>query len=250
MSRQWILIISAILGFVNIAEAGRPLSTNDAGTLDKGRWELELAAEYLHESECRHWNVPAALTYGLVDRMEVGIGFGGQFEDHDLTGGQTSFEESLSDITIGFKWHILDRNTAYFDHALAGQIKIPVAANSKGMGSGEFDYDLTWISSRPINDQFDFLFNIGLTWFGHGDEEVSNVLHYGAAITWQLTERLQPVVEILVETPIEGGKSSAGALVGLRYQITEDVMLDFGMGVRVAGDWPDWITTVGMTWGL
>ena len=32
------------------------------------------------------------------------------------------------------------------------------------------------------------------------------------------------------------------------YQLQESLMLDPAMGTKVAGDWPDWTATVGLTW--
>lgn len=251
MKTAWALGVAALLVCVSMAMAGRPLSTNDAEPLGKGEWELELAIAHVNEPDCRHVDVPVALIYGLIPRLEVAVGFGGQFEEKENGGGRTAFEESLSDLTLGFKWLVLDRDKVFFDHALAGGIKIPVADDAEGLGSGQFDYDLTWIISRPINDRADFLFNIGYTWFGdRDDEDFSNLLHYGPAITYQLTDKFQPVAEILFETPVDGGKTSVGANVGVRYALTESVTLDAACGCGLAGDWPDWTATVGMTWGF
>lgn len=240
-----------VLFFSSVAMAGRPLHTSDADPVEPKHFEFKAAVEYLAEDDCRHFDFPLELNYGLVPRLEVGIGFGGQFEDRDGEDGQTVQEEGLADIALAFKWRILDEKTAIFSQALQGEVKLPVADDDAQLGTGAIDYDLTWVATRQITDQLSVLFNIGYTWVGENDEEdFSDVVHYSAAATFKLTEMLEPVAEVLFETPTQDGRTSSAVNAGLRLHISESLMLDIGASTRLAGDWPWWTATAGMTWAF
>jgi hypothetical protein len=126
-----------------------------------------------------------------------------------------------------------------------------VADDDAQLGTGAIDYDLTWVATRQITDQLSVLFNIGYTWVGENDEEdFSDVVHYSAAATFKLTEMLEPVAEVLFETPTQDGRTSSAVNAGLRLHISESLMLDIGASTRLAGDWPWWTATAGMTWAF
>jgi hypothetical protein len=213
--------------------------------VEVGKVQIETGVGYVSEDSMNHFDVPLNLSLGVVPGVEAGIGFGGQFQDHDED-GETAFEEGLSDLTLGVKWKVLEQQTAFFDQAISGSIKLPTADRDKGLGSGKVDYDLTYIATRQLNDEIAALFNVGYTWLG--DDDDSDVVHYGPALTYQLTPTIQPVAEVLLETPVDGGRTSVGINGGLRYELMETLVLDAAIGTHLAGDWPDWTATVGLTW--
>jgi len=247
MKKRFAWAAMAMISGVSAAFAGRPLTIDDAEPVEPGKFELEAGLGYVKEDDCKHFDVPLALTYGVLLRLEAGIGFGGQFEDRKEDGDETAFEEGLSDLTLGVKCKLFDQDKAFFDQALAAGIKLPTANEDRDLGSGEIDYDLTYILTRQLDEKTTLLFNVGYTWLG-GEE--GDVLHYGPAITYQLTPTFQPVAELLLETPVDGGKTSLGANVGCRYQLQEALTLDAAVGTRVAGDWPDFTAAVGLTWAF
>ena len=73
--------VVGVVSMASIALAGRPLAIDDADPVDPGQFEFEAGAAYEHDSDCKHWDFPFGLTYGLVPSVEVGAGFGGQFEE-------------------------------------------------------------------------------------------------------------------------------------------------------------------------
>jgi len=238
------IVAAGVLGCASFAMAGRPLVTNDAEPLEEQKFQLEAGVAYVKEDSCKHFDAPLALTYGVMPAVEAGIGFGGQFEQRHAESGDTSYEEGLSDLTLGFKWKVLEQDKAFFDQAISGAVKLPSADEDEDLGSGNVDYDLTYIMTRQLGDHTTALLNVGYTWLG-GD---SDVFHYSTALVYQLTDTLQPVGELLFETPVDGGKTSVGLSGGLRYQLLESLMLDAAVGTRLAGDWPDCTATVGFTW--
>jgi hypothetical protein len=252
MTARPLLQLVSVLAICSVALAGRPLATDDAAPLDCGALPVEAGLGYRQDSECRHWDIPLSLTYGLLPRLEVGVGFGGQFEDRDRhEHNETIVEEALSDLSVGFKWKLFDQEKAILDQAIAASVKVPTATHSDGLGTGRFDYDVTYIMTRQIGETCCALLNVGYTWVGdRADEDFSDNFHYGPALTWQATPKMQGVAEIVFSTPAEGGKTSAGANVGVIYQLTESLAMDAAIGTKVAADWPDFTAALGLTWAI
>lgn len=244
--------LAAISGFNSLLFAGRPLDTNDAFPVDRGTFELEAAGLYVKDAGNRHFEVPLALTYGLIDRVEVGIGFGGQLEERkEITGGVDT-ESGIGDLVLGAKVLINEQAGFIPANAIAGEVKFPTADEDKGLGSGEFDYDLTWIASFQLNDACALHLNVGYSWMGNTDDEVfCDVLHYSAALAYALTDQFEPVIEVLAETPIEEcGPTVVGISTGFSYALTDSIALDAAIGTRLVNDWPDLTATAGVTWSF
>jgi hypothetical protein len=246
MRKLWAYAVVGLTGWSSVLWAGRPLVTNDAEPVEFGKLQLEAGVDYCGDSACDHFDAPLTLTYGVARRVEVGIGLGGQYESRKTDGGGTDCESGWSDLSLCAKWKLLDQEKAFFDQAIAAAVKIPTADHDRGLGSGKVDYDLTYVLTRELNEQTSVLFNVGYTLVGEHDD--SDVLHYGPAITYQLTPRLCPVAEVLFETPVDGGETSIGTNAGLRYQLGESLTLDAAVGTRITGDWPHWTATLGLTW--
>ncbi|MCC6580773.1 MAG: transporter [Phycisphaeraceae bacterium] len=242
---------TAMLGAMLLAMpvwAGRPLETDDSDPVEQGHFEVEAGFAYERDGHDNHYEAPMGLTFGLLPRMEIGVGFGGVMEQRESDSRNV---ESFSDIELGGKLKLLDQDTAWFDQAVAASVNLPLADDEDDLGSGYVDYDVSWIAQRTLGEKTALLFNLGYTWVGEDDaDEDTDVLHYGPAVTYDLTDKLQPVAELLFETPVEGGKTAAGFNVGVRYMLTDAVTLDAAIGGHVAGDWPDLLVTTGLTWGF
>lgn len=237
-----------------VALAGRPLETNDAGAVDTGVFELEGAVGYVHDSGSDEWEVPLALTYGLVPNIEIGIGLGYGSERTEHEDGSRDWDSSWTDFEIGGKWQFLSQDKAFIDQGISICAALPVDDEDRHINDGDIDYDITWIGVRQINEKWAVLVNVGYTFVGNSGksdeayEGASDVIHYSIGTTYQWTDTLQPVAEILFETPVEGGPTDAGANVGLRWQAREDLMIDFAVGTHLNGQWPDLTATTGFTW--
>ena len=62
--------------------------------------------------------------------------------------------------------------------SIAGTVKLPTADEGRGLGTGEVDYDLTWILTLPILPKWSAHVNVGYTWIGSGDDpDLGDLLH-------------------------------------------------------------------------
>ncbi|HVT89259.1 MAG TPA: transporter [Tepidisphaeraceae bacterium] len=230
---------------VSSARAGRPLIIDDAEPLDLHHFQFEAGIALLKDADCDHFDFPLTLSYGILPGVQACIGFGGQFEDRHGDDDQSSFVQSCSDLTLGIKWKILEQDKAFFDQAILAGVKIPTASRHNDMGSGKVDFDLTYVATRQLTEKTSILFNVGYTWMG--DRQESDILHYGPALTYQLTDTLQPVLELVFQTPIDGGPTAAGIDGGIRWQFSDSLMFDAAIGTKVQGDWPELTATMGFT---
>jgi len=235
------------------AFGGRPLNIDDADPVDRGTFEFEAGALYEHDSHCKHWDSPFGLTYGVLPGVEAGVGFGGQLERRtefhdDRSTGHSSHEYGFGDLAIGAKWQVVEACPLGARHALAPAVKLPTADEDRGLGSGEADYDLSWIGSRALGEKAGVHLNLGYSWVGGPDEDV---LHYGMALDYQLTDAVQWVGEVFAENELAGGAEIVVQCnTGLRWNLAEGLTLDLAGGAKLNGDAPDFTMTGGLTWAF
>jgi hypothetical protein len=231
--------------------AGRPLTVDDADPVGPGEVEIEAGVAYQGVPECRHWDYPVGAAVGLFPGVEAGLGFGGQFEQRKDVLGEPGSEgdhstHGVGDLMAGAKWQFIPECPLGARHALAPSVKFPTAAEDKGLGSGEMDYDLTWIMSRSLGEKAGLHLNAGYSWIG-GPE--SDVLHGGLAGDLKLTDSVQWVGEAYVEKATDSGAEiSAMVGMGIRWILGDAVTLDAAAGTKLSGDdAPDFIGTAGVT---
>jgi hypothetical protein len=245
--------VAAVLIFTGGAVlAGRPLAIDDADPAEQGQFEFELGTAYEHDPACNAWEFPFGLTAGILPGVEAEVGFGGVVEE--LTElGERDHESGLGDLTAGTKWQFLPEGAWLPAQALAAAVKFPTANDDKGLGSGETDYDLTWIASKKIGDKTGVHVNAGYTWVGEPDgEDVGDVAHYGLALDYQLTEAVQWVGEVFAEKELQGGTQTVVQYnSGFRWSAAESLTLDAAAGSRLRGEEaPDFSATLGLTWAF
>ncbi len=256
MRKRWIAGV-VMLGSMAVAGAcfaARPLTIDDADTLDVRRFKLEGGAAYSDDGDCNHWDFPVGMGYGLVEDVEVGVGFGGQFEERNelLDDGSTddSSNSGLGDLVVGAKWRFMKACPLGARHAILPSIKFPTADEDKGLGSGETDYDLMWIASRAFGESVGAHVNAGYSWIGKpDDEDADDVVHYGVALDCQLVDALQWVGEVFAEKELNDDANTVVQYnTGFRWSPVDDLTVDIAGGSRFSDEGPDFTATVGLTW--
>jgi hypothetical protein len=247
------VVVTGTLIMSGFAVAGRPLTIDDADPVDPGQCEFETGAAYEHASDCKHWDFPFGLTYGLVPSVEVGVGFGGQFEERTellaASGEEACFpEHGVGDLVVGAKWQFIQSCPMGSRQAFVPSVKFPTSDEHKDLGSGETDYDLTWIASRSIGEEAGVHVNVGYSWIGGPDDDV---LHYGLAMDYQLSDTVQWVGEVFAERETSSGADTVVQYnTGVRWTPVESVTLDLAGGSNITGDAPDFTATAGLTWAF
>jgi hypothetical protein len=249
-----IQVLAAFLVFAGgTVMAGRPLTIDDADPVEQGQFEFEAGGSYAHDSELTAWELPLGLTAGILPNVEAGFALGGLHERRAAAGTPIDRESGLSDLSVGAKWQFLKETEWLPAQALSAGVKFPTADDDKGLGSGETDYDLTWIASKKLGEKTGVHVNAGYTWIGEPDgEDVGDVFHYGMALDYQLTEAVQWVGEVFAEKELQGGTQTlVQCNTGFRYSASESLTLDLAVGTGLHGDdTPDITATAGLTWAF
>ncbi len=255
MSRIWLRWgLAGLLEWGSgIARAGRPLTVDDADPADTGVVEVEAGAAVEDEPGYTHTDLPFGLAYGLAPGWEAGLGFGGQFEERTELLAASGEEEcvrehGVGDLVVGAKWQFIESCPLGARHALAGSVKFPTADEEKCLGSGETDYDLTWIASRLIGERAGVHLNLGYSRLGGPDDDV---LHYGLALDYPLVDTVQWVGEVVTEQELSSGADTVTQYnIGFRWYPIASLTLDIAGGSKLAGDAPDFTATAGLTWAF
>lgn len=206
-SRPLPLLLAALFfsGASNIAQAGRPLTVDDAGTDDAKTGHVEAWLD--KQGNTDNWNV--APTYAPVAGLEISIPFAQQ---RSKLSGST---EITKQIGLGLKW-VPFQNEAVWS---AG-VSATVLRNTAPDAVFEHITVLNSIFSYSFSDAFALHLNVGLQ--KNGAEK--------ANITWGIAlERGIGNVTAHIES-FGAAKSKPTTQIGLRYAISRTVQIDGTIG--------------------
>lgn len=228
------------------AFAARPLETDDAGTVDPGFVEVELGAAFESDPSAEAWETAIGIKTGVIPGLDVGLGFGWQ---RLREGGVT--ETGVTDLELGAKWNFLSETNGFPAMSITAAVKLPTADENKGLGSGETDWDVTFVLSKALTERCCAHMNAGYGFIGSPDgEDVGDVLHGSAALEFQVSEAFCVVCEILAERERENGaQTELIGNAGMRWVISDALAFDTAAGTSLkGGDAPDVYATAGLTW--
>lgn len=249
------ILVAAVTLTASGTFAARPSIVDDADPLEFKDFKIEGGGWYEKDSGCKHWDFPFGVGTGVIPSVELGAGFGGQFEERteidEENGGEcTTSENGIGDLVVAAKWQFLKEMTWVPRQAIVPAVKLPTSDKDKGLGSGKTDYDLTWIASKAFTETIGAHINVGYSWLGEpADEDVGDILHYGLALDYKILDPLQWVGEVYAEDELRRGVNTVVMFnTGLRYCILDSLVADAAAGSRIAGDAPDFTATAGLTW--
>jgi hypothetical protein len=244
--------VLSVLAWAGSAWAGRPLTVDDADPAGAGVVEAEAGASFERDGDDTYTGLPAGLTYGVIECLEVGVGWGWQQVRSEDESGHVERIDGAQDVGLGAKWQYLGEGSVMPRQALALAANLPAADEDKGLGSGEVDYDVTWIASKTLGERVGLHLNVGYTWVGDPDgEAVGDVLHYGLAADVHLTDSVHWVVEAFAEDERDSDADSVWmGNTGLCLAASDAITLDVAAGTRLAGEAPDLTVTAGLTWAF
>jgi len=248
MKRRLVLVVLmvSVMQFLCLrnAIAGRPLSTDDAWTVEKGQFQLEtgfdLARQDNHDREI---SPSLTLSYGLLENMDIGVGSSYLFVRPK--GGEN--ENGLGDTEIKLKYRLLGKKIWMPAFAIAGKVKIPTASESRGLGSGKADFGLNAVFTKELSKSFVLHLNLGYSFIGeHGAD---NEMNYSGAAQFILSDKWGLVGEIVGVNNFNGHKRDdpISGLIGTYYLITENIIWDAGIEIGMNKAAPDYRLTTGLT---
>ena len=229
----------------NAVFAGHASSIDWADTEPYRQGELEGDFTYASSPHTNSSGFPLSVTYGLLPRVEVSAGGGGQLEDspEQTVGG-------LSDVNLGLKIQLLDQEKDWATQGFEFGVKLPVANRSRGLGTGRTDYDLTWLVTKSITDRLTGLFNVGYTWIGNpSDDAMHDELHYGIAVDFAATKRLSLNGQLFASTPMGSEQDTGLGIVGMvSWRLSNRYEVHASVARGLCGITSNVTVSVGITW--
>ena len=228
-----------------LAFAARPLTTDDASTVAEGKFQLEtgldLVGQDSHDETLLSPSV--TLTYGLLENLDLAIG--GQYlfrytdKDRDVSGP--------GDLEFKAKYRFIDEKGWLPSLAIVGILKIPTASESKGLGSGKADCNISAIFTRSLSENVFLDVNLGYTLVGQSGAD--NAFNASVAGRFAVSRQWTLVGEVAVVNNFNGrsGDDLHSALLGTQYQITGNAVWDTGVEVGRSNGAQYFRLTTGLT---
>ena len=247
MSRRplWTGAIALLLALGPAAEAwgGRPLDTEDTGTVEPGKAELELSGDYARNPEDNSWFAKGVLSVGLAPGLEARIESALLLLEPE---GQRS-RAGVADSLFGVKYRLLDESEA-FPAVLAGfTVRLPTGSERRSLGAADVDAGIVAVASKAVGP-LTLTGNVGYTFVTRDREfdfwTLAASLEYRVAKAWIL------VGEVVSAVGADRAPDVAVLRAGAIYVVGERLKLDGAVGVGLTRDSPDVLITVGMTISL
>ena len=228
------LLALALLAFTPRCFPVPPLVTGDVPTADKQTFEWYVGAQY-QESETGNPSrlLPfTELVYGLTDRMELTFETTGLSQDH---------EYGLSDSVVGTKYVFLKETERRPGIAGSFELKLPTGDKSRGLGSGEFDYDLR-LRAQKTWGWFTAIGNVGYTFvtapeFGGVRQSTENVWLLAFAQEYQIAKKTNLLSELyFVSREAPGESNRLAANIGFEHKLRDNLSVHATIGKSVRED--------------
>ncbi len=213
--------------------AARPLATDDAGTVEAGKFEAELAYEH---TQCRPDGLGQApgfqLKHGLTPRMDIGVAFGHQTEK-DAEGNTVSW--GTAPMAVGLKAALLREHRSLPDLSL-----------SAGWEPGSSGWSLNAIASKEVSG---LGLHLNLGYNGSGQAMARGSYGFGLAAEHKLFEKLRLCAELNSELSDDGHQVLGNSgLVGGSIDLG---FLTWDLGGRLFDKrGPRWQAVAGLTFGF
>lgn len=238
--------------------AALPFITDDTGTQGKGKYQLELAAEYGREREAQddiisiesQYALAGVLTCGITARLDVFIGtpYVRDIEEAAGTGDPAGRASGIADTVIGSKWHFYERKGLSL--ALKPTVFIPTGDWEKGLGTGKARYLVFLLLTQELG-----------AWAVHANggyisnenkiDERTDLWHASVAAVHEVVMNLKVGVDLGAATNSHKTSSSAFTsylLGGMIYSATEALDLSLGVKYGLSMAEVDWVVFPGLTW--
>lgn len=217
------------------AHCARPLITDDAGTLGKGKFQVELGFETSdHRTDDDgvvtkedSSSATATVSYGILENLDIVLGAPHQWTKVKEDGESVSDENGFSDVTLEAKWRFFEKNG--YSLALKPGLSFPTGDDKRGLGTGRMTCGMIFIATKEM-DPFTFNLNAGYRRNENDTDERKDIWGADLAGEVQVFEPIKLVANVGVSTNTDRQSSTAPAffLGGLIYSVTENVDIDLG----------------------
>lgn len=232
---------------ISASFAAHPLITDDTGTQGAGKFQLEINSEAVYDKE-REFNedagtditttetgreVAAAVSYGILDNLDVVLGLPYQWNKIKEDGEIISDEDGISDMSLEVKWRFYEEDGLGL--AIKPGLSLPTGDEDNGLGNGRVSYGLTFITTKEAGP---WAFHLNLA-VAHNEYKLQDdkdanrkdIWHASLASEVEAAKDLKLVANIGMEKnpDKESNIDPAFVLGGVIYSVTENLDIDFGV---------------------
>lgn len=261
MVRTTVLVMGLIasLTAAGTVFAAHPLITDDAGTLGKGKAQLEFIGQYGVEKENgvteKSLEAPTTpfLSFGLSENTDLVFGLPFvtvRVED----AGTTTAVRGATDMSIELKTRVYEKDGLRF--AVKPGVSLPTGDEEKGLGNGKASYSAFLITTKEA-EPWAFHVNVGYMrneYKFQADEDANrkDIWHVSIASQVEVVKDLSLVANLGMERNPDRTSNTNPAFIlgGFVYSVADN--LDLDLGIKGALNKPETDTTVlaGITWRL
>ncbi|MFP5213886.1 MAG: transporter [Acidobacteriota bacterium] len=255
MKNHWIVftLVFSLIAFSLEAFAAHPLITDDAGTVGKGHFQMELNSSATFDEETEDGKgvkeseveLETVFTYGLTDEIDLvaTLPYAWSWEKED---GVTSDENGIADASLEMKWRFFEADD--FSLAVKPGISLPTGDKGKGLGTGEVGYSAFFIASQAM-DPWAFHLNLGYMRNENDFDERRDLWHVSLATEWNVAERLTLVGNVGAEANPDRADDTPPvfALAGFIYSVAEHVDVNAGFKAGLTRPEADFAVLTGVT---
>jgi hypothetical protein len=225
------------------AWAGRPLVTEDTGTLTPGAVELELGLDYLREPDANVVLFPGPLAFniGLLPRLELSVATLALLVDPDDAPSRAGAGDSAARL----KYRFLDETDVMPALLASVAARFPSGDADRGLGERGVDVQALGAASKTFGS-VTLTFNGGYTFAT--DDRDRDVVHVHASAEAALSREWSVVGEVVSDLATTRRADDRLVLrVGTVYAVNDRVRLDAAAGFGATRVSPDVVVTVGIT---
>lgn len=226
------------------ALAGPPLATDDAGTVEVGKFEIELNGAYDYDRQnaggsttrTNTSDTELKLTTGLYKDLGISLAIPYTVNLRTNTDGAVSDLDGFGDMSLQLKYVFAELGGVRL--AVKPSLLIPTGSYRKGLSEGRWQFGGTLIATKEFADgAYALHANLSYEHHAYRTEELrsttrSNLFSASLAGEAEVAKGLFAVADVGLATNPDRGSHELPvyALTGARYQINEH--LDINAGIK------------------
>jgi outer membrane putative beta-barrel porin/alpha-amylase len=233
------LLVLAMIS-VTPAWAGRPLDTEDTGTMAGGRAEVELGVDHTRDGDDSLSAGRAVIAVGLGDDLELRLESALAVVDH----AEHQARAGIGDALFGAKYRLRHESPAAPAVLVALAVRLPTGDADRGLGSPGADVTMLAVVGKsfgPVTVHG----NAGYTIVT--DDRSADVWRLAASAEWATGGGWTLVAEIVSDIGATSAPTTAVIRAGARFDLSDVITIDGAAGVGLTRSSPDLVTTVGLT---
>ena len=223
------LALCPLLGLAADARGAHPYITDDTGTQGKGRFELQLGAQYtrtpVDDVTLSNFQFAPQLSYGVAEPVD--LIFRPTYNVNVASGGQSARASGFGDTNLEFKWRFWESGAS----SLGIKIGTGFASGNfaRGLDSGQSTPRAYFLAGQKA-DPFEFYGNVGTIRNALAPEAREWLGHVSAVALWNVRERFQLGLDLAADqNPLKTSSQwPAVGLIGAIYTLSPGWDIDAG----------------------